>query len=150
MRRFHLVTAAVLLAGLFGSAAGQDGKEKSDRDRIQGTWVAVSLKLDGDQAPAELLKDFRITFAGGEATIKFMDKVQDGGTYSLNLSTNPKSIIINPPKEKANEMPVRGIYAFESDDLLKICTSEQGEAPKDFSSKPGSKTMLLILKREKK
>ena len=74
-------------------------------------------------------------------------KTEDPAEFTLDSKAKPKAIDIKPPK--GSEKLVLGIYELDGD-TLKICFNEDAKRPKEFASAEGSRTVLLILKREKK
>jgi uncharacterized protein (TIGR03067 family) len=141
----RLVMAAlgglVLLAA---STALQAGGAKSDVKKIMGTWSMVSGVKSGEDAPDDLKREFRLIFAAeGKLTVKLEGKDLEG-TYKLDQAKKPKQVDFTVD---GKDMP--GIYALDGD-KLKICVSEEDNRPKEFASEAGSKTILLVLKREKK
>jgi uncharacterized protein (TIGR03067 family) len=139
-----VVTSAVLMFLLAGAGkvatvhAGEDG----DREKIQGTWVVSAGEKEGQEAPAETLKDFTLTFTGDTFTHK-MGGNERKGTFSLDSTKSPREITLSHDGSNLS-----GIYTLEGDDL-KMCVAHGDERPTEFASKEGAKTMLLILKRKK-
>jgi uncharacterized protein (TIGR03067 family) len=133
----------VLLAVVFASAgivAG--GDDKGDLKKFAGTWSVVSAVKGGKDAPEGELNDVRITFKGDKMTFKKGDDSKEG-TIKIDATTKPRQIEV---MIEGKSHP--GIYKFEGD-RLQLCVS-QDERPTEFKSAEGSKTMLIILKREKK
>jgi uncharacterized protein (TIGR03067 family) len=141
----RLVTAALgVVLLLAASTALRAGGEKGDEKKVLGTWAMVSGVKSGEDAPDDLKREFRLIFAAeGKLTVKLEGKDLEG-TYKLNGAKKPKEVDFTVD---GKDMP--GIYALDGDNL-KICVGEEDNRPKEFASEAGSKTILLVLKREKK
>ena len=137
------ILVAVLLIGIDDDK--KDDKKK-DEDKIQGVWAVESMERDGKQAPEEEGKDIKVTFgADGKVTFKMPDK-EITGTYKLDAAKKPKTITL----EATDEKTLYGIYKLEGDKLM-ICAAEGSadDRPTEFTTKEGSKSRLVVLKREK-
>jgi uncharacterized protein (TIGR03067 family) len=133
-----LVGAALLSVGV---AAGGDAK--ADLKKFAGTWAVESAKKEGKAPPEGELDKVRFVFTGDKLTVKHGDKEEEG-TFKIDSSKKPRQIDVMI-KGKTHE----GIYAFEGG-KLKICVvDEGGTRPTKFESAEGSKTMVIVLKREK-
>jgi uncharacterized protein (TIGR03067 family) len=147
MTRYAVVVLAV------GLLIGADKKDDAIKElkKFQGEWVPVSVEVNGKAAPAEALKDVKVTVKGNKITFKEGAKTMEG-TFTLAPTKKPKQIDATA-KEKDKEFKTIGIYEFDGD-KLKICdTLAGGERPKKFSSKGGTQKnpiILTVYKRAKK
>jgi uncharacterized protein (TIGR03067 family) len=132
----------VLTVGLlFGVAtAGEDAKKALKK--FEGTWSVVSVEKDGKKAPEGEISDVQCVFSGENLSFKKGDKTKEG-TIKIDPSKKPAHIDITHDGKTA-----MGIYSFTKDEL-KLCISET-ERPTEFTTKEGTKTTLIVLKREKK
>jgi uncharacterized protein (TIGR03067 family) len=123
-----------------GPAPRAQAEPKTDKDRLQGTWVAVSINARGKDVPAEQAGTFRITFAGDRMkTHRLLEDAKEI-PYRLDPEQTPKAIDFQPVPG-----PGLGIYAFDGDKLL-LCITEGGALrPTDF--KPGEGRTVVVLKR---
>jgi uncharacterized protein (TIGR03067 family) len=142
----------VLVAGLLLGAtpAPKDDDAKKDREALQGTWKVVSVEDSGQAEPPDgvLLVFEKDTFA-----VKKGDHLLFKGTFKLDPSKKPKAIDMTVTQSEERETAgkeLHGIYELTKDGL-KWCSSEPGgtERPKEFSTKEGSKSLLVTLKKEK-
>jgi len=140
MRTIAVLAALVVL--LTGKLAVVHAEDEGDRDKIQGSWTVSTGEKAGKKAPAEGLKDVRMTFTGDEFTWKTGEK-ETKGTFSLDATKTPKEISMSAEGKK-----LAGIYRLEGEEL-KICVGIGDDHPTDFVTKAGAKAMLLVLKREK-
>lgn len=143
----------VLAAGML--VAADDAKKddvKKEMERFQGNWTTVSIQRDGkDVLPDEEKPKLKLTITDNKRVLKVDDEVRSNGTYKLDPAKSPKWIDITVSEGPLQGRTVKGIYEIEGD-TQKICLqlNEDGDRPKEFSSKPESGHLLQIFKREKK
>ena len=146
----HVVT--VLVAGLLLGAAPapKDDDAKKEREALQGTWKVVSVEDSGQAEPPDgvLLVFEKDTFA-----VKKGDHLLFKGTFRLDPSKRPKAIDMAVTQSEERETAgkeLHGIYELTKDGL-KWCSSEPGgkTRPEGFSTKEGSKSLLVTLKKDK-
>jgi uncharacterized protein (TIGR03067 family) len=138
---------AVLAIGLLVAADKAKEDAKDDQKGIQGTWTVVSIEQGGQKEPEDKVKDARITFgADGKAHLKHGDKAKEL-TYELDSTKKPKQITLKGDDGKT----MQGIFKLDGDDLT-LCVGDEdsNERPTEFATKDGTKTHLVVLKREKK
>jgi RNA polymerase sigma factor (sigma-70 family) len=137
-------------------AAKKDEKPKSDKERLQGTWITED--------------EFgKITLTFDDATIKATSQVKakalPGGTtyfhFRLDEMTNPKKIDMVESKPFGETEPAlrtwtgdrtEGIYSFDGD-TLRINMGPKGKRPTGFDALPLSGVVgywTATLKREPK
>jgi uncharacterized protein (TIGR03067 family) len=127
----------------FPAAALRAGKV-SDRAKLQGTWVAVSIERDGEKHFQGDVASYRLTFAGDRLTFhsKNGDKV---APYRLDPTQKPKAIDI----DYEEGITTQGIYELTGD-RLKLCYTKGGERPAGFDTTVGEwNTFLFIYERKK-
>jgi uncharacterized protein (TIGR03067 family) len=147
-------------------AADDNGpdKGKTDQEKIQGTWIVISMKawekgkeVKNEQFDkiAQLIKEkkLKVMFTGEKLTYSgFPDEISSN--YKLDPSKKPKTIDVVDDKE-----PQKGIYSLDGKEL-RLCsggTNHQthfpdkekvtpGARPKDFTNQPGA--VLLVCQYE--
>ncbi len=141
----------VLAAGLLLGADDPKPTAGSDKDRLQGTWQAVSSQNDGRDDPDA--QAHRLTFAGETFTIRRDGHVMIKGTFRIDPDKKPKTIdmiLTEAPRDDQRGKTALGIYELDGD-TLKWCVGRpgEGERPKEFAAKDGSRRMFVTLKRHK-
>jgi uncharacterized protein (TIGR03067 family) len=144
------VLACMALGLLVAADAPKDGL-KQDKERLQGTWKAVTAQEGGETK--DDVEDHRLIFSGDEFRVKKGDETIIEGKFRIDASKKPKEIdmkITDARKEDFNGKTALGIYELDAD-TLKWCANEPGatERPKKFSSDAENKHILATLKREK-
>jgi uncharacterized protein (TIGR03067 family) len=139
-----------LLAALPLGAADKDKDAKDDKfdaAKLVGTWKYVSGETNGQKVPEDHLKDSSVVITKDTITLKGQDTFVIA--YTLDAKKSPVAVsmkITDGPVGK--DSTAEGILELNGDDL-KICYAPEGEAPKKFEAKDGSKHHLFVLKRAK-
>jgi uncharacterized protein (TIGR03067 family) len=141
-----LLAAGLLLAA---DPPKADDVVKAEQDKLQGTWKLAELVVYGEKAPAERLGDYTLLIKGKDfhvqvrtATVRLR--------FKLDPSQKPRAIDMTyqegPFKGKTN----RAIYELDGD-TLKECRHGEPEMdrPTEFMSRPKSKIVLAVWKRQK-
>jgi RNA polymerase sigma factor (sigma-70 family) len=133
-----------------GATAGDD-RAKKELAALQGTWIAVRIERSGKEAPAEVLKDFKVVIEGNKMTINPASDNRTS-TFKLDPTKSPKWMDNTPEEGPAKGKSLPAIYELKGD-TLRMCFDNEGvsdERPKKFESGLGSGLCLFVLKREKK
>jgi uncharacterized protein (TIGR03067 family) len=115
------------------------------REKLQGTWVLTGLEQQGTSVPKAQLGRLRITliFRGDKVTFEYPDH-REAGTFALDATEDPKTIDVVTELNTS-----KGIIRLEGD-ILTICgVPAEEERPAEFTTKPGTKQVLFVLKRQK-
>jgi uncharacterized protein (TIGR03067 family) len=121
--------------------AGTAAKQK-DLDALQGKWrveraEANGKKIDDEAGNIVIIKGNTLDY-GDEKRV---------APFEIDPTTKPKSINL---KQRLDAFVYEGIYKIEGDTLV-LCLSkdigEERKRPSEFSTKPGSLTYLIVLKR---
>jgi RNA polymerase sigma-70 factor (ECF subfamily) len=125
---------------------------KSDKTRIQGTWVVEFTEKDGFRGVGDwwvIRADKIVLFRRGVGE----DDVDGEATYVLDPTKTPKAIDLTPDRGPAKGKTLSGIYELEGD-RLKVCfvtpeaEEEKGKGrPTQFATKPGSGHFLWVFQR---
>lgn len=126
---------------LFVAAPGRADDQKD----IEGHWKIEKAIRGGNEIPADERENTVLEFKGGKVTIH-AKKQEKPAEFTLDPKTSPKNIVIKP---EGQDKELLGIYQLKGDRLT-ICFNREGDRPKQFESKAGSKHVLIILNRVKK
>jgi uncharacterized protein (TIGR03067 family) len=145
------VVAFLATIGLAAAAVADDAADKKDKEKLQGTWTAVSGEKGGQEDPEA--KEHVLIFEGDKFSVQKGDKVAVRGTFKIDASKSPKTMdleITEGPADVKNKT-AQAIYALDGEELT-WCVAEpgSGERPEKLATKEGVKHVLVKLKREKK
>jgi uncharacterized protein (TIGR03067 family) len=143
MRRFSLLVATVLLAGLAFAGEG-----KTDLDKIQGTWVRATVERNGKAASADELKDTKLSVKGDKYTLDD-GKEKRTGTFKLDATKTPKTLDIIADSGPNKGKTLKGIYKIEDGVFTYCVAGPDKDRPTEFSAKEGSGNALAVNKRDK-
>ena len=130
---------------------GDGKKEKSDLDRMQGSWRIASAEASGRPVPAEAYKAVRLVIEGEQ--LKWQG-FAGGGPPACKLKLEPTA----KPKEFdaiAEEgdrgLSLQGIYKFDGDRLvLSFTNAGRQRRPNSFVTFEGATWLVYVLERDKK
>jgi uncharacterized protein (TIGR03067 family) len=118
--------------------------------KFQGTWKFVSYEVAGRKLAEWEMKEtakYTVLFKGGHWTASSEGKIAFDQLLRLDPTQSPKAIdFFDTDRGRF----WRGIYSLQGDTLT-VCDRnfENGERPKEFISRPGSRLVLFVLKRVK-
>jgi uncharacterized protein (TIGR03067 family) len=127
--------------------ATDDPKDKADKDKLKGTWRAVSSVDDGqDEKEPE---QYQLVFDGSTFIVRKAGRDFFKGTFTLDASARPKTIDLSITEGEHEGGRMLGIYTWDGD-RLKWCTTtpQGGDRPTEFTCEPGSGRLLVVLKNE--
>jgi uncharacterized protein (TIGR03067 family) len=118
---------------------------------LDGLWLAESVIMDGEVAPATAVRQTWFKFERTEFSLK-IDGPELKGKVAVDTGKSPKWIDLTLDKSPKSELGrILGIYQL-TDDRLKLCLRGKGEQrdirPIDFSSAANSGCVLMVLKRQ--
>jgi uncharacterized protein (TIGR03067 family) len=147
-RLFKLLT--VLAVSLLVAAAPplREDPAKKEKERLQGTWKVVSLKLQGMESNDPKDKEGGFVFKGDKylSLPLAKGKKEVWRTYKIDVTKKPKELDLDATAGK-----VKGIYELEGD-TLKLCLPNpfvSKERPERIESDRKGKSGLMVLKRKK-
>jgi RNA polymerase sigma-70 factor (ECF subfamily) len=123
---------------LLGATLTQE-KDKSDKGRLQGTWLPVSGEKNGKKMPKEKYQDGKMVFAGNKVTLQTQAGEQEReGTFTLDPDKDPREIDLT-----FGTQTHQGIYELKGT-TLKVVFMERGR-PTDFDS---TNATLMVFKKK--
>jgi uncharacterized protein (TIGR03067 family) len=127
------------------SAVSAD-RVRDDLEKLQGTWrIEASIWNGVRQSDAD--KQLRIIFQANKLIVVDKDDQHREETIKLMPDRRPKAIDY---WSKGGGQASPGIYALEGDTFTWCSASGSNKVrPTSFSSEPGSKQTVLVLRREK-
>ena len=106
--------------------------EKSDKDKIQGTWVVELMEVNGQKIPNDKAGDTKMVFSGDKVTLKGGPGKEKDAPFKLDSSKTPKTLEISPPAGETKAM--KAIYKFEGEKLkLAMLMDDSDGFPTTFS-----------------
>jgi len=146
MRKYLLVFGVAL----FLAADAADNALKKDFALLQGEWSLTAAESEGQATPAEEIKKRKRNCKESETTLTADGQLLFKAKFTIDPAKKPKTIDYEVIDGAFNGMTLRGIYEVEGD-TLRFCVGQPGvERPKEFHTSAGSRTFLVVWKREKK
>ncbi|HEX4960732.1 MAG TPA: TIGR03067 domain-containing protein [Thermoanaerobaculia bacterium] len=146
-----MISGLLLTAGLW--LAIQD-PGRDDLQKLQGTWLTVSLVSDGKTVVDENLPPkpgpvTRLVYEGNQWKVRVGEKTVATGTWKIDATKTPKELDILDESGLINDKTKRAIYELEGD-TFKYCIGQAGKPrPTEFSAREGSGDALIVSRREK-
>ncbi len=141
---------ACMVVGLLLGAEAPKDDVKKDKEKLEGTWKAVSVEAGGKlQDEGE---EHRLIFSGDEFSIKKGEETTIKGKSMIDPSKKPKEIdmeFIEAKRDNLRGKTALGIYELDGDTLKWCWNKPGGKRPREFSSGATDVHLLVTLKREK-
>jgi uncharacterized protein (TIGR03067 family) len=119
-----------------------------DTEAVKGNWVPAKAELGGQPMSEALLQTISLKLEAGLYVVSVGGQ-PDKGTYTINPSTNPKSMTITGTDGPNRGKTFPAIYEVARD-TLRICYDLSGtKRPTEFKTVPGTKLYLVDYKRKK-
>jgi uncharacterized protein (TIGR03067 family) len=121
-----------------------DGSQ-TDLDRIQGIWVLIRMESGGKEVQSEMSMrgDYHLMLVGDKVIVNQEGTIRPIGTLKLDPAQRTKLY----DRILTDGRLWRGIYELDGDHL-RTCLNFAGlDRPKDFSTKEGEQTQLMVFKR---
>ena len=137
------ILSGLLLCGCLCVSAQAD-----ERKNLQGTWEAVSARLNGKEFPLEKGKGIRVIVTSKTMKFTVNGKVHTPvSTYELNMAPDPRQINLST-QVKGKPAVSQGIYEL-SRDKLRLCYTQPGaERPAEFKTVAEDNRFLIVFKRK--
>jgi len=136
-----IVLFVLLLAGVFGVFLHYRHKEQK---ALEGTWVAESLVVDGDEFPKEYVSKVLVALSGSKFTMTWPEANYEG-QWTIDVTRTGEIDFLYSMGIKQE-----GIYEIDGN-TMKLCMRiTQFTRPTDFTAEKGSGRILLVMKRQQK
>jgi uncharacterized protein (TIGR03067 family) len=143
----RLRALVIVITGFLLAADSKQAIEK-ELKKMQGTWRFVSIKSDGKDLEEEVVKGARLTITERRFLFRVGPDVHSG-IIDLDTTKKPKTIDVTFTSGADKGKVTLGIYELK-DDALKVCMGVAGATrPSNFASRPGSRHVLEVMKRDK-
>lgn len=141
-----LALSFVLTAGLFAAADDKtDAPEESKK--LQGKWVATSLRHGDTEAPKDEIAKGKVTLSiDGDKFVFVTPKETHKGTFTVDASKSPKHMDLVVSNKDEKKVTILCVYEFDGETLR--MAGSQKTRPKDFESRL-SGSIVVKLKRAK-
>jgi uncharacterized protein (TIGR03067 family) len=119
-----------------------------DAKAIQGNWEPVKAELAGQSMSDALLKSISLKLDSGKYEV-FVGNEPDRGTYILDVTSQPRGMVITGTEGPNNGKTFPAIYELKGD-TLRICYDLSGaKRPTGFATVAGTKLYLVTYHRKK-
>ena len=148
MKRLPHVAILLVAVALVAANKGEKKKEKSDFEKIQGTWTIVENFIKGGRANINSKVGAVMVFSGKTLNTTTKGGQLLEGTFALRPDRKPQQLDIIF-KRDGTVLTMPGIYEL-SGDTLKICLTEPGKPrPKAMGTAEDDLRQMIVLKRVK-
>jgi RNA polymerase sigma factor (sigma-70 family) len=116
--------------------------EKSDKEKLQGTWVALSIERGGVKDLDPKINDYQLVFARDRVTHR-SKKGETEGPFRLDPSKKPKAIDMEFNEGAVTE----AIYELDGD-RLKVSWPKPGGRPTGFDTSENPFAILFVFEKK--
>lgn len=114
---------------------------------IDGTWQMVRAELDGVAAPEFVAAKTEIRLTAGAYEVRFDCQRVDCGSYALDATSEPKTIILRGESGPNAGRTIPCVYQIAGD-RLRVCYGLGGIAPGEFATAVGQQRYLATYRRK--
>jgi len=139
---FYIGLAVAVSLSAFAADSPNDAKA------VQGNWKPVKAELAGQPMHDAVLKMISLKLDNGKYEV-LVGEEPDRGTYTLDASSKPKSMIITGTEGANHGKTFPAIYELK-DGTLRICYDLSGaKRPTEFKTSAGTQLYLVTYNRKK-
>src|SRR5205823_14402444 len=142
------ILTPIVVCLLVVSPVGLAAASADDSHAVQGTWIPTKAELGAKPMADEVLKTISLKLDNDKYAV-FVGDSPDRGTYTLDSTTNPKSMSVTGTDGPNKGKTFPAIYELDGDSL-RICYDLAGKKrPTEFKTRAGTKLFLATYKRQK-
>lgn len=123
----------------------------TDSGKLRGTWIATAVTIDGEVATDEDVAKVRLRMDKEGFWVVLPTTIKIGDRWYCRRPTLDPPTYKPKPQEiifvSSDGADMLAIYELKGD-TLKICWSQHGVFPTDFTARKDSKRTMLVLKRK--
>ncbi len=153
MRTFRLFPLLFVITGGLAFGQGKADDPAADLKKLEGTWVLVSGKKDGQPVAADHVSKSRVVWKGGEAVVETPHQATEPIKAKVTLvagGAGPKRMDWTRANGPDAGKVMLAIYEFRGPDEYVIVFAPAGkDRPKDLDAKSGSGHTMHVWKRVK-
>ena len=129
-------------------AAAREDTAKADLEKLQGTWLLVSMEMGGQKAPEDEVKGYTLVVKDDKATVSDGKGNTQEAVLKLDAGKDPKEIDMTVDEGGKAEVH-KGIYKLDKDGLTLCKSHPPDERPAAFASKEGAKWPAVFVFKKK-
>ena len=127
------------------------GDEKSDLERVQGSWEIVALSEKGKDIPKSELEALTVVIDKDMFTTYEKDQVAVKYRIKIDSSKTPRTIDFTHLMGESKDKTEPGILRFDNDDRVTLVLDETRKGrPTVFEGKETESYSVLVLKKKAK
>lgn len=153
MYRRHLISLSLAFACGLAFAQARPADPAADLKSLEGTWVMVSGKRDGEPVGADHVGKSRIVWKGGEAVVETPHQAKEPIKARVTLAApaaGPKAMDWTRASGPDAGRVMLAIYEFRGPDEYVVVFAPAGkDRPKELDAKKGSGHTMHVWKRAK-
>jgi uncharacterized protein (TIGR03067 family) len=139
--------AAVAVVPRARAAAEDATTAEAELKKLQGTWLIASFEQAGEKKEGTGNEE-QLRIEGQTFSLWHDGHLEEKGRIKLDPSRNPREIDFQFQEGKRDGQTDLAIYTWDGTNL-KICLVREGEErPTDFTTKPGEKRVVAIMRRQ--
>ena len=140
MKHFTILACVCVNLAMGGWLKAADAPD--DTKSVQGNWQPAQAVLAGQPMPEVVLKTISLKLDHGKYEV-FVGEHPDRGTYTIDATTQPKSMTVTGTEGPNHGRTFPAIYELNGD-TLRICYDLSGaKRPAEFKSVAGTKLYLV-------
>ena len=139
----------LLMATTMAAVVSGNNDVAKEETKLQGTWQAVAIVVNGHPMPAEHVRATQLILTGGQFSQRFDKRAVREGIFTVQPDRTPKLIDLIFRGDEGLEMKLQGLYELKAGSL-KTCMALPGvPRPTEFVSRPDTGHIFTTYERQK-